>query len=234
MGAEIEDEKVKDQLLKAQTHLTAQVAEMQPNTKLALKDYKLNMPKLEVTVGAINEDVKVIVGLASAGSPEDQMVKNADTMAKLGKRVNHEAEKGDGAKAASKSKDAARKVAKQNRLAKNVAARAEEAMPELAKKIVEETAKLEGLRKKMEDTSNKVAKIPSDATLSKEMKKAYTDFKDQADLTAQLARDIKNGKAAAEARRLEELRVAEEMRRREEEERVRLSPRSIRLSLTLS
>jgi len=94
-------------------------------------------------------------------------------------------------------------------------------MPQAAKQIVEETGKLENLRKKVEDSAEKVAKSPQDSSLSREMRKANDDFKAQADLTAKLAREIKQGKSEAEARHREAMRLAEEARRREEEERER-------------
>jgi len=72
-----------------------------------------------------------------------------------------------------------------------------------------------------------VAKSPQDAALNKEMKKAAQDFKDQADLTAKLARDIKQGKSDAEERHREAMRLAEEKRRREEEERERERQRKL-------
>jgi hypothetical protein len=149
------------------------------------------------------------------------MIKNADAMTKLAKRIGHEAEKGDVSKVGQKNKEELKKVQKQNHLAKVVAGRCEEVMPEQAKVIQTETSKLEGLRKALEDTANKVAKTPTDKGAIQGMKKAQNDFKEQAELTAKLAQDIKKGKVDAEARAKEAARLAEEKRRREEEERER-------------
>lgn len=72
-------------------------------------------------------------------------------------QIGQEAEKGDIAKLGQKNKDETKKVQKQERLAKQVANRCEELLPESAKTIQLETAKLEGLRKALEDTANKVS-----------------------------------------------------------------------------
>jgi len=243
MAAEIEDQNIKDQIVAAEAHLLAQTSELTPASKEAVRDYKLNFvchhsasrsrcvsytsnclalqPKLDSTCELISDDVAKIISLAGAGSPEDQMIKNADAMSRLAKRIGQEAEKGDVAKLGQKNKEEMKKVQKQTQLAKVVAARAEPLLPESAKRIQEETFKLEGLRKALEDTANKVAKAPTDAGAVKGMKKAQNDFKEQAEFTAKLAKDIKEGKAEAEERLKEAQRLAEEKRRLEEEERER-------------
>jgi hypothetical protein len=221
IGADIEEQAVKDQLTAAENHLTAQVAELTPEARDAIKDYKMNYTKLNDTAKTIQDDVAKIINLAGAGSPEDQMIKNADNMTKLSKRLGHDAEKGEVAKVGQKNKDETRKVQKQTRLAKQVANRCEDLMPESAKTIQVETSKLEGLRKALEDTANKAAKTPTDQSAVKGMKKAQNDFAEQAELTAKLAKDIKQGKVDAEERAREKARLEEEKRRREEEERER-------------
>jgi len=221
MGLDLEDAKLREDLLRTSADLAALLNGLVPTTKALAKaphstpanrEYDDLMKNMVVGLDNLSK-------ITDAAAPEDLMVVNATKITKTAKGYTGDMDKNLPAKAETKLKSEKKKVAKQIQLADQVASRAEALLPQQATLIVAEAKKLTPLLADLEKAGNAVKSNPSDPEAKKKLKAANTALAKQAALTAQLAQDIKKGKVEAEAKQAEMIRLAHEARLREEEEK---------------
>eukprot|EP01127_Copromyxa_protea_P005406 TRINITY_DN15337_c0_g1_i1.p1 TRINITY_DN15337_c0_g1~~TRINITY_DN15337_c0_g1_i1.p1 ORF type:complete len:1054 (-),score=338.62 TRINITY_DN15337_c0_g1_i1:36-3197(-) len=231
MGLDLEDAQLLKDLLTASNRLANLMGSLVPNAKALAADpnSRLAEQNFDEYFASLQQGLSTIGNITDAASPEDQMVINAKNVSSTAKSYGRYAEKKDFNKSDSKLKDVKKKIAKQNQLAQIVAERCEYS-PEMAHKIVVETAKLDTIRNELDKAVAELKKNPDSKEAAKKVKTETANLQKQAELTGQLAQDIKVGKKEAEERAKEQARLLE-IARLEEEERKKLAAQALPIGI---